>query len=289
MAAPRPSAARPAVPRRRALDLGGRRYDLTHRALVMGILNRTPDSFYDKGATYELDKLYAPRRAACRRRRRHPRHRRGQGGPGPRSHRARGARPRRPGCRRPGGTLRHARLGRHLARRRCPRLLRRGRRDGQRHQRVWPIPTTRPAAAEHGAAVVVTHIRLEPRVADPDPHYDDVVARRGPLPLRTGGPCPGRRHPAGAHRARRRPRPRQDGRAVAGPAPRLAGAGRASATPCSSRPPTRPSSARCWIWSSPSDARLPSARRPSASPGAAASCGCTTSGAPAVPATPWPR
>ena len=41
------------------LDLGGRRYDLTHRALVMGILNRTPDSFYDKGATFELDKLYA--------------------------------------------------------------------------------------------------------------------------------------------------------------------------------------------------------------------------------------
>lgn len=41
-----------------ALDLGGRRYDLTHRALVMGILNRTPDSFYDKGATFELDKLY---------------------------------------------------------------------------------------------------------------------------------------------------------------------------------------------------------------------------------------
>jgi dihydropteroate synthase len=31
------------------------------------------------------------------------------------------------------------------------------------------------AAAEHGAAVVVTHIRLAPRVADPDPHYDDVV------------------------------------------------------------------------------------------------------------------
>ena len=31
------------------LNLGGRDYDLTHRALVMGILNRTPDSFYDKG------------------------------------------------------------------------------------------------------------------------------------------------------------------------------------------------------------------------------------------------
>ncbi len=40
------------------LQLGDRRYDLTHRALGMGILNRTPDSFYDKGATFELDKLY---------------------------------------------------------------------------------------------------------------------------------------------------------------------------------------------------------------------------------------
>lgn len=31
------------------------------------------------------------------------------------------------------------------------------------------------AAAEAGASVVATHIRLAPRVADPDPHYDDVV------------------------------------------------------------------------------------------------------------------
>jgi dihydropteroate synthase len=42
----------------RLLELRGQRYDLTHRALVMGILNRTPDSFYDKGATYQLDALY---------------------------------------------------------------------------------------------------------------------------------------------------------------------------------------------------------------------------------------
>src|ERR1700729_4000864 len=41
------------------LDLAGTRHDLTDRALVMGILNRTPDSFYDKGATYALDALYA--------------------------------------------------------------------------------------------------------------------------------------------------------------------------------------------------------------------------------------
>jgi len=39
------------------LALGGRRYDVEHRALVMGILNRTPDSFYDRGATFALDAL----------------------------------------------------------------------------------------------------------------------------------------------------------------------------------------------------------------------------------------
>ena len=39
------------------LTLGGRSFDITHRALLMGILNRTPDSFYDKGATFALDDL----------------------------------------------------------------------------------------------------------------------------------------------------------------------------------------------------------------------------------------
>jgi len=39
------------------LQLGERSYDLTHRALVMGILNRTPDSFYDQGLTFDLDAL----------------------------------------------------------------------------------------------------------------------------------------------------------------------------------------------------------------------------------------
>jgi dihydropteroate synthase len=39
------------------LTLGDTAYDITDRALVMGILNRTPDSFYDKGATYALDDL----------------------------------------------------------------------------------------------------------------------------------------------------------------------------------------------------------------------------------------
>ena len=30
-------------------------------------------------------------------------------------------------------------------------------------------------AATHGASVVATHIRLKPRVPDPEPHYDDLV------------------------------------------------------------------------------------------------------------------
>ncbi len=37
-------------------------------------------------------------------------------------------------------------------------------------------PDYLPAAARAGAGVVATHIRLRPRVPDLDPHYDDVVA-----------------------------------------------------------------------------------------------------------------
>ena len=39
------------------LALGDRVYGLSTRALIIGILNRTPDSFYDSGETYELNKL----------------------------------------------------------------------------------------------------------------------------------------------------------------------------------------------------------------------------------------
>jgi dihydropteroate synthase len=37
------------------LALGSSVYDISHRALVMGILNRTPDSFYDRGAFFDFD------------------------------------------------------------------------------------------------------------------------------------------------------------------------------------------------------------------------------------------
>lgn len=37
------------------LALGPHRFDIRHRALVMGILNRTPDSFFDQGGYYDFD------------------------------------------------------------------------------------------------------------------------------------------------------------------------------------------------------------------------------------------
>jgi dihydropteroate synthase len=46
------------VPEPNVLELGPRRYDLRTRALVMAILNRTPDSFFDRGATWEMDAFW---------------------------------------------------------------------------------------------------------------------------------------------------------------------------------------------------------------------------------------
>ena len=87
----------------------------THRALVMGILNRTPDSFYDKGATFALDDLVRRAGRPGRRGRRPARRGRGQGRTRPRGRRGRGARPGGPGHRGPGRPLRHPAVGRHLA------------------------------------------------------------------------------------------------------------------------------------------------------------------------------
>ncbi|HVT41707.1 MAG TPA: dihydropteroate synthase [Acidimicrobiales bacterium] len=157
-----------------ALDLGGRRYDLTHRALVMGILNRTPDSFYDKGATFALDKLYARAERLV-----------GDGadildiggvkaGPGPE-------------VTEPEELERVVPVVAGLtARFDTPVSVDTWRASVARASYAEGAvmgndisglgdPDYAPAAAEHGAAVVITHIRLKPRVADPDPHYDDVV------------------------------------------------------------------------------------------------------------------
>ena len=165
----------PSLPGARALDLGGRRYDLTHRALVMGILNRTPDSFYDKGATFDVDKLWARAEQLVAA---------GadildvggvKAGPGPE-------------VTEPEELDRVVPVVAGLvARFDTPVSVDTWRASVARASYAEGAvmgndisglgdPDYAPAAAEHGAAVVITHIRLKPRVADPDPHYDDVVA-----------------------------------------------------------------------------------------------------------------
>ncbi len=157
------------------LDLGGRRYDLSRRALVMGVLNRTPDSFYDRGATYELDALLARAEALV-----------ADGadildvggvkaGPGPEVAEAEE-------MERVVPTLQAL-----AARFDVPLSVDTWRATvaGEAYRAGAVIgndisgfadPDYLPTAARAGAAVVATHIRLAPRVADPDPHYDDVVA-----------------------------------------------------------------------------------------------------------------
>src|ERR1700677_5001689 len=48
---------RPAGPM--VLAFGSRRVDITHRAVVMGILNRTKDSFFEPAVTFDLDRFFA--------------------------------------------------------------------------------------------------------------------------------------------------------------------------------------------------------------------------------------
>jgi dihydropteroate synthase len=157
------------------LLLGARPYDLTTRCLVMGILNRTPDSFYDQGAYWDTAAF----------------HRRAsdlvtegadivdvggvKAGPGPEVSEA-------------------EELDRVIP---AVEALA-SRFDVPLSVDTWRAsvaaeafragavlgndisgfadPEYLPAAAAAGASVVATHIRLRPRVPDPTPRYDDVVA-----------------------------------------------------------------------------------------------------------------
>jgi dihydropteroate synthase len=157
------------------LVLGGRSHDLRERALVMGILNRTPDSFYDKGATFALDALLAraDRLVAD-----------GadildvggvKAGPGPEVSEAEEIERVVPA------------IEAICARIDVPVSVDTWRAAVARAAyRVGAVmgndisgfadPDYLGAAAEAGAAVVATHIRLAPRVRDPEPVYDDVLA-----------------------------------------------------------------------------------------------------------------
>jgi dihydropteroate synthase len=156
------------------LSLGPHRFDVTHRAVVMGILNRTPDSFYDKGTYYAFDAFL----------------RKAEGlvddgadfldvggvkaGPGEE-------------------VTEEQELERVV-----PAIeALRARFDLPLSVDTWRASVARACfeagavvgndisgfadpdylstCAEFGASVVATHIRLAPRVPDPDPVYDDVV------------------------------------------------------------------------------------------------------------------
>jgi dihydropteroate synthase len=154
--------------------LGPHRFDIRHRALVMGILNRTPDSFFDQGRYFDFDGFLAKAEQLV-----------AEGadlldvggvkaGPGPE-------------------VTEPEELERVI-----PALeALRERFDVPLSVDTWRAPVLREAlaagavvgndisgfadpdyltvAAEAGASVVATHIRIGPRVPDPEPGYDEPV------------------------------------------------------------------------------------------------------------------
>ena len=156
------------------LALGPHPFDIRYRALVMGILNRTPDSFFDQGGYWDFDAFLAKAEALV-----------DEGadfldvggvkaGPGEE-------------------VTEQEELDRVLpaiealaARFDVPLSVDTWRASVARAAYAagavvgndisgFADPDYLPAAAEAGASVVATHIRLAPRVPDPDPVYDDLV------------------------------------------------------------------------------------------------------------------
>jgi dihydropteroate synthase len=158
------------------LELGASaRYDITYRALVMGILNRTPDSFYDRGDYFDFDAFLAKADTLV-----------AQGadfldvggvkaGPGPevstdeeleRSVPAVEALVERFGVPVSIDTWNPVVL---------EAALTAGAVVGNDIS-GFAHPDYLPICAKYGASVVATHIRLGPRVPDPEPVYVDVLA-----------------------------------------------------------------------------------------------------------------
>src|ERR1017187_1540460 len=163
---------RPAEPL--LLSMGATTFDVTNRALVMGILNRTKDSFFELAATYDLDSLFTRAEQLV----------------------DEGA-----DLLDIGGVK--AGAGDDVSEaEELERVVLVVKELVSRFDVPVSIDTWRASvaqacfaegacvgndisgfadpdyltvAAEAGATVVATHIRLAPRVADPDPHYDDVT------------------------------------------------------------------------------------------------------------------
>jgi dihydropteroate synthase len=156
------------------LVIGERSYDLTTRALVMGVLNRTPDSFYDRGAYWDADKFWrrADRLVAD-----------GadvldvggvKAGPGPEVTEAEELDRVVPAIE---GLHRRFDVPLSVDTWRASVAAESYRAGAVMGNDIsgFADPAYLPAAAAAGATVVATHIRLGPRIADPDPVYDDVV------------------------------------------------------------------------------------------------------------------
>jgi dihydropteroate synthase len=155
--------------------LGDRVHDVTNRTLVMGVLNRTPDSFFDQGATFELDALMARAEQFVV-----------EGvdildvggvkaGPGPEVTEGEELDRVLPAIE---ALLAHFDVPVSIDTWRAAVLEAACRAGAVLGNDIsgFADPDYLPAAAAHGASVVATHIRLGPRVPDPEPRYDDVVA-----------------------------------------------------------------------------------------------------------------
>ncbi|MGA7420422.1 MAG: dihydropteroate synthase [Acidimicrobiales bacterium] len=156
------------------LTLGDRRADIRYRAVVMGILNRTPDSFFDKGATYDFDAFLHRAEVLVE-----------EGadildvggvkaGPGPEVTEAEELERVIPAI-----EALHERFDVPLS---VDTWRSSVARDAYGAGAVvgndisgFGDPEYLPAAAAAGATVVATHIRLGPRIPDPEPVYDDLV------------------------------------------------------------------------------------------------------------------
>jgi dihydropteroate synthase len=157
------------------LRLGDRDHDIRTRTIVMGILNRTPDSFYDQGATWGFDAFLRKADALV-----------ADGadlldvggvkaGPGPEV-----TEPEELDRVVPAIAALRARFDVPLS---CDTWRASVLDEACKAGAVvgndisgFADPEYLPVAARHGATVVATHIRLQPRVPDPEPVYDDLVA-----------------------------------------------------------------------------------------------------------------
>jgi len=162
------------MPRAVALELGGRMFDIRCRALVMGVCNRTPDSFYDRGATFALDDLLRRAESLA-----------ADGadiidiggvkaGPGPEVSEAEELDRVVPAIEAVSARVDVA-LSVDTWRAAVAREAFRAGAVVGNDISGFADPDYLPAAAEWGATVVATHIRLAPRVPDPDPTYHDLV------------------------------------------------------------------------------------------------------------------